>query len=106
MREGLGAAATGKRGDPKGASSLLSSLPTSPALGPGKEGEVAGRGGVTARAPLLTQAGIGAGLAMVTPEPLSPRFFHKHFLFWVEEIRGNEGVCGGVRNLRLIRQVL
>lgn len=56
---------------------------------------MAGRGGVTARAPLLTQAGIGAGLAMVTPEPLSPRFFHKHFLFWVEEIRGNEGVWGG-----------
>lgn len=56
---------------------------------------MAGRGGVTARALLLTQAGIGAGLAVVTPGPLSPRFFHKHVLFWVEEIRGNggEGVC-------------
>lgn len=103
---GAGSSSRREERGSQGAPSLPSTLPTSPALGTGKEGEVAGRGGVTARALLLTQAGIGAGLAVVTPGPLSPRFFHKHVLFWVEEIRGNggEGVC--VRNLRLIRQVL
>lgn len=34
----------------------------------------AGGEGVTARALILTQAGRGAGLAAVTPGPLSPRF--------------------------------
>jgi hypothetical protein len=54
-------------------SSLLFSHLSSPAAWEG--GEVAaGTGGVTARVLLLTQAGRGAGLAVVTPGPLSPRF--------------------------------
>lgn len=72
---GVGSGSHRKDRGSQGAASLPSFIPTSPSLRTGKRGEVAaGRGGVTARVLLLTQAGIGAGLAVVTPGPLSPRF--------------------------------
>lgn len=61
-----------REGIPRGllSSALASHLSS---LGDWEGGEVAA-GGVTARVLLLTQAGRGAGLAVVTPGPLSPRF--------------------------------
>lgn len=79
------------------------SLPLFPSLSPQawEEAEVATGGeGVTARVLLLTQAGRGAGLAVVTPGPLSPRFSQAlSFL-------GGRNWREGVRNLGLMSQAI
>lgn len=74
MGEGPGGAGMGKGGDPRGPGLLLL-LPHLSSPGAWEEGEVATEGGgVIARVLLLTQAGGGAGLAVVTLGPFNPRF--------------------------------
>lgn len=87
---GAGSSSRRKERGSQGTSPPQSWLPTSPALEPGKGGKVAA-GGVTARV-LLTQAGRGAGLAVVTPGPLSPRFSQAlSFLGGRKKLEGVEG---------------
>ena len=91
----------GIEGIPGDLVTAFSTFLTSPALGAWEEGEVAtGGGGVTAIVLLLTQAGRGAGLALVTPGPLSPRFSQ------VLSFLGGRNWREGVRNLVLISQAI